>query len=235
MITGSKPCSTGLLLSGGLDSSILLWHLLREGHEVQPFYVRSQLAWESAELGAVKRLLHFVSGRSVRRLVVLDLPLSDLYGDHWSITGRGVPDEASPDEAVFLPGRNALLVIKAALWCQMRSITRLVLAPLASNPFSDATDEFFSALASALNHGSPSQVQIMRPFAVLDKAAVMRFGEGLPLELTFSCIAPVGRLHCGRCNKCAERQAAFRLIAAADPTDYASPPVAAAQIEPARH
>ena len=34
----------------------------------------------------------------------------------------------------------------------------------------------------------------------------MALGRGLPLELTFSCIAPVAGQHCGRCNKCAERR-----------------------------
>ena len=49
----------------------------------------------------------------------------------------------------------------------------------------------------------------------------MLLGRGDPLELTFSCIAPVGDLHCGRCNKCFERRAAFRLIDMVDPTRYA--------------
>ncbi|HEY5599987.1 MAG TPA: 7-cyano-7-deazaguanine synthase, partial [Candidatus Manganitrophaceae bacterium] len=47
-------------------------------------------------------------------------------------------------------------------------------------------------------------------------------GRGLPLELTFSCIAPKGRLHCGRCNKCAERIRAFRSSGFSDPTRYGS-------------
>ena len=78
-----------------------------------------------------------VAGR--RRLgeeggAVLDLPLADLYDNHWSIHGKNVPGPDTPDDAVFLPGRNALLVIKAALWCQNHEIETLALAPLASNP-----------------------------------------------------------------------------------------------------
>ncbi|MCD4728936.1 MAG: 7-cyano-7-deazaguanine synthase, partial [Pirellulales bacterium] len=42
-----------------------------------------------------------------------------------------------------------------------------------------------------------------------------------PLELTFSCLSPVAGLHCGRCNKCAERQEAFRSLEMHDPTRYA--------------
>jgi 7-cyano-7-deazaguanine synthase len=55
----------------------------------------------------------------------------------------------------------------------------------------------------------------------MNKQQVMALGRGLPLELTFSCISPVGHLHCGRCNKCAERQAAFREANIEDRTVYA--------------
>jgi 7-cyano-7-deazaguanine synthase len=49
----------------------------------------------------------------------------------------------------------------------------------------------------------------------------MRLGRDLPLELTFSCIRPVRDQHCGDCNKCAERQLAFRNAGLADRTPYA--------------
>ena len=53
--TSSNDGTVGLLLSGGLDSSILLGHLLGKGRRVQPFYVRSHLLWEEAELRPPKR------------------------------------------------------------------------------------------------------------------------------------------------------------------------------------
>ncbi|MBI1322835.1 7-cyano-7-deazaguanine synthase, partial [bacterium] len=42
-----------------------------------------------------------------------------------------------------------------------------------------------------------------------------------PLEHTFSCLSPVDGGHCGRCNKCAERQKVFRDAGIADLTSYA--------------
>jgi 7-cyano-7-deazaguanine synthase len=62
---------------------------------------------------------------------------------------------------------------------------------------------------------------LVRPFGKLDKQQVMELGRTYPLELTFSCIAPRDGAHCGQCNKCAERQAAFELIGSNDPTNYA--------------
>ncbi|HVU88796.1 MAG TPA: 7-cyano-7-deazaguanine synthase, partial [Pirellulales bacterium] len=96
------------------------------------------------------------------------------------------------------------------------------LAPLASNPFPDATDKFFAAYEQALNLATGGQVHIERPFAQMTKRQVMELGRAYPLELTFSCIDPREGLHCGRCNKCAERMQAFQSAGMADPTQYAA-------------
>ena len=84
-------------------------------------------------------------------LVVLDLPLADLYGQHWSTGGRQTPDGTTPDEAVYLPGRNPLLLVKSRLWCQLNGVGRLALGTLKNNPFADATAEFFASFAAALD------------------------------------------------------------------------------------
>jgi 7-cyano-7-deazaguanine synthase len=211
----------GLLLSGGLDSSILLCHLLGQGRRVQPFYVQSRLHWQRDELWALRAFLITIDCDRLEPLVTFDMPLGDLYGHHWSVTGKGVPDANSPDEAVYLPGRNVLLAMKPSIWCAMHAVDELALAVLSSNPFSDATDRFFSDFEAVIQTATGRRVQVTRPFAHLQKKDVMQLGRGLPLELTFSCIAPVGGLHCGRCNKCAERQHAFQSVDAVDPTKYA--------------
>jgi 7-cyano-7-deazaguanine synthase len=148
----------------------------------------------------------------------------DLYGDHWSLTGRGVPGADTPDDAVFLPGRNALLLSKALLWCHLRGVPELWLAPLAGNPFPDATPAFFAAFAAAVNGAVGGGVRVRLPYRGLRKADVLRRGRGLPLGLTFSCIRPTGGRHCGACNKCAERRRAFAEAGLPDPTEYQTEP-----------
>ena len=212
--------STGVLVSGGLDSCILLSQLLRQGLMVRPLYVRSHLVWESAELAMLRRYLRHERNEGLQELVILELPLTDTYGQHWSVSGRCPPAADAPDEAVYLPGRNALLVFKAALWCQLNGIDRLALGPLGTSPFADATPAFFARLTAVLNCYA-AELDILLPFSMLAKWQVMQLGRDCPLELTFSCLAPVRGHHCGRCNKCAERRTAFRLIGAEDPTDYA--------------
>lgn len=213
--------TVGVLLSGGLDSSILVGDLVGQGRRVQPFFIRSGLVWQAEELAAARRFLQAVASPRLAELVLLDLPLGDLYGEHWSVTGRAAPHRGSPDEAVYLPGRNALLVIKAALWCQSRGIGELALGVLGTSPFADAKAPFFEHLEATLNCPPAPPIRLVRPLADRDKRDVMELGRNLPLEWTFSCIAPAGGLHCGECNKCAERIDAFRSIGADDPTQYA--------------
>jgi 7-cyano-7-deazaguanine synthase len=216
------PATLAVLVSGGLDSAILLGEALRDAAAVHPLYVRHGLAWEEAELGHLRRFLEAVACPVLRPLEVLEMPVADLYGAHWSLTGRGVPDADSPDEAVFLPGRNVLLLAKAMLWCHLHGVPAVALAPLESNPFPDATPEFFDTYQQVVNRGMGGCVRVLRPYAGLSKVEVMRRGRGLPLGQTFSCIRPAGGRHCGGCNKCAERRRAFSDAGLTDPTEYAA-------------
>jgi 7-cyano-7-deazaguanine synthase len=211
----------GVLASGGLDSSILIKCLVDAGQRVKPFYIRSGLRWQAEEERSLNRYLDAVAAPELEPLTVLEMPLSDLYGEHWSVTGRNVPGVDTPDEAVFLPGRNALLAIKAALWCQMHGVGVLAVAILRSHPFADASASFFHHLRRAFSAMQSRPFHLTRPFAGLAKPQVMELGRAVPLELTFSCIAPRWGLHCGQCNKCAERRAAFRLSGVRDLTCYA--------------
>jgi 7-cyano-7-deazaguanine synthase len=172
-------------------------------------------------LAALQRFLVAIAKPALAEIVVLQLPLTDLYAGHWSLTGTKIPGSQTPDEAVYLPGRNLLLAIKPALWCQMHGIGRLALGVLGSNPFDDATDAFFTALEEVLARLGQPRIELVRPFGKLHKNEVMKLGRHYPLELTLSCIAPVNGLHCGRCNKCAERQAVFHAVEMNDPTKYA--------------
>lgn len=216
----ASQSTRALLCSGGLDSAILLGEMLAQPGLVQPLYVRQGLFWEAVELTYLRRFLKAVRKPSLQRLQILQGPVRDLYGAHWSLTGMGVPDASTPDEAVFLPGRNVLLLSKAILWCHLHGAASVALGSLETNPFPDATPAFFHALEQVVNQAVGGTVRIYRPYAQVKKVEVMMRGRDLPLEHTFSCIRPVEGLHCGTCNKCAERRHAFADAGLVDPTLY---------------
>ena len=214
----SRPLA--VLVSGGLDSAVLIAESLQHYPVVWPLYVRFGLFWEKVELYHLKRFLDVICTPVLRALTLLEMPVADLYGMHWSLTGAGVPAAGTPDAAVYLPGRNVLFLAKAMLWCQLHGVPSLALAPLDSNPFPDATLDFFTAYEATVNQAIGGAVRVVQPYRDLHKDAVIQRGRHLPLQWTFSCMRPIDNRHCGRCNKCAERRDAFVRAGCPDPTDY---------------
>jgi 7-cyano-7-deazaguanine synthase len=218
---------TAVLVSAGLDSAVLLAAEAR-ATRVHPVYVSAGFAWERDEIAALERLLAAppLAGRA-EPLARLSIPVADLYPeDHWALHGRA-PAFDTPDEDVYLPGRNVLLIAKAAVLCAARGVERLALGPLAGNPFPDATPQFFAAMGRAVSLGLAHELALVAPLAAMRKSEVVRLGTdlGVPLEATLSCMSPRNGLHCGRCSKCRERRDAFAEAGVADPTTYASPPL----------
>jgi len=189
--------------------------------ELTPIYVRQGLRWEAVELYWLRRFLAALKNPRIQSLKIFSLPMKDVYGRHWSMGHQAVPGARTRDEAVFLPGRNLLLTVKAAVFCALQRIPVLALAPLGGNPFPDATPAFFKAWQKTLSDALAWNIQMSTPFRALEKQAVIRAGRRFPLWLSFSCLAPRGRLHCGRCNKCAERRQAFQKAGVEDKTVYA--------------
>jgi 7-cyano-7-deazaguanine synthase len=210
-----------VLVSGGLDSAILVADLLRAGYVVRPIYVQFGLAWERVEEAHLRRFLATLEHPAPEPLTVLQAPIAPVYGSHWSVSGDAVPDERTEDAAVYLPGRNLLLLSQPSVWCALHDVHAIALGTLKGNPFPDSSREFFDDFAALVQRGLGHSLVVRTPFAESTKADVLELGRGLALEHTFSCIDPQHDLHCGRCNKCAERRLAFAELKIDDITEYA--------------
>ena len=217
---------TAVLFSAGLDSAVLAAAEAQHG-PVHAVYVSCGLAWESEELDAVDRLLATPAFRSVRPLARLTFTAQDLYpATHWAITGKP-PAFDTPDEDVYLTGRNVMLLSKAGIYCAQHGLNRIAMGTLAGNPFPDATPAFFDTMGRALSMGLNHPIEITAPFTSLHKSDVIQLGVklGVALELTLSCMNPQRGEHCGQCSKCRERRDAFNEAGVKDPTEYATAPL----------
>ena len=222
--------TTAVLFSGGLDSAVLVAERAREG-AVVAIYVSGGFAWEAEERAMIRRLFAAppLAG-VVAPPVELSFDMRDVFApDHWAVKGTP-PAFDTPDEDVYLPGRNVILLSKAVTWLASRSVpfpVRVCMGQLGGNPFPDATPEFLAAMARALTLGLAMPLAIETPFTAMHKADVIRKGValGVPLELTLSCMQPRNGLHCGQCSKCRERRDGFAEARVPDPTRYAHQPI----------
>ncbi len=217
-----------VLCSAGLDSAVLVAHLAQSG-KVQPLYVSVGFAWESTEQQYLARLLDtppFNRDGQVLPPMTLHFDMRDIYpSSHWAIRGTP-PAFDTPDEDVYIVGRNVTLLTKAALCAARYQIPEIAIGPLAGNPFPDATPGFFDAMSQALSMGLDHPITILAPFGEMEKSEVIQLGVslGVDLALTLSCMNPHDGQHCGQCSKCRERRDAFADAGIPDPTTYATAP-----------
>ena len=220
-IQGGKELNpVAVLASGGMDSCVLLADLAEDAY-VSPLYVRTGSAWETAELAALTSFIDALSNPHIAALTSLTVPVSDVYGEHWSLTGRDVPEYEAPDNDVYLPGRNIMLIGFSAVWCSTHDIHRIAIGTLGGNPFADASPMFFESYAACLSQGLSHRITVEAPYRGMSKSELIKTHTHLPLELSLTCLAPVEGIHCGACNKCRERQEAFAKAVVKDHTTYA--------------
>jgi 7-cyano-7-deazaguanine synthase len=224
-MTATSPERIAVLFSAGLDSAVLLTDAAQRSPDalIQPIYVSTGLAWEREERVMAERYLTALSATAaIQPLASLTVDMRDVYpASHWAIRGKP-PAYDTPDEDVYLEGRNIVLLSKASVFMARNQISRILIGPLAGNPFPDATPVFFDTMGRALAIGLDAPIAIEAPLASMKKADVIRLGRslGVPFELTLSCMQPQDGRHCGRCSKCRERIEAFREIGERDPAEF---------------
>ena len=88
----------------------------------------------------------------------------------------------------------------------------------AGNAYADCSEEFTSAMNTAISIGTYNKVHLEAPLVNFNKAAVVKWGLslGTPYELTWSCYEG-GDKPCGTCGTCIDRAAAFKANGVEDP------------------
>jgi 7-cyano-7-deazaguanine synthase len=195
-----------VLTSGGVDSNILLAEILKDRRyeEVFPLYIRAGVNWEAAELHWLRKYLKALRRTKLRPLSVLKMPIDDVISG-WAITGRAAPARFFSGHELNIRGRNLLILSKALTFCAQKEIPALAVGTLKDNPFPDASPEFFRRFGRLATEALDYPVRILAPFRRMKKKEIVKKANGLPIQLSFSCLAPKGIKACRRCLKCLER------------------------------
>lgn len=214
---------TVLVYSGGLDSTVLLGHLLAEGREVHTLTVNygQRHAREIESARAV--CAHY----GVEHRVADLRALGPIFG-HNSLTdttmsvAEGHYEEESMKTTV-VPNRNMILLAVAAARAIALQADTLAYAAHGGDHaiYPDCRPEFADAMDAAIRLADWHKVALERPMVSWTKADIVRRGAalGVPMHLTWSCYKG-GDAHCGKCGTCVERREAFALAGVPDPTAY---------------
>jgi len=207
--------ATVVLLSGGLDSTTLLYHLRAEGHEVIPvgFHYGQRHARELESARAICEGL----GLPYRVFTMPDV----------QAVKPEIPDGHYAEEsmkATVWPNRNMVMLAIAVGFAVDRHHETVAYAAHGGDHaiYPDCRPDFVGHLRAAIKAGNWYQVDLFAPFVNLTKADIVARGAtlGVPFGVTWSCYRG-GLAHCGTCGTCYERREAFREARIADPTEYA--------------
>ena len=217
-----------VLLSGGIDSTTLMYDLIR-AYEVYPLTIEYGQRHRK-EVMAARNVCAARSDDLLKRWKYLDMSiLGPLLPS--SLTGKGtIPHGHYADESMkstVVPNRNMILLSIAAGYAQGIGAKILAYAPhKGDHPiYPDCRVEFIEAMRTAIQLGTGWEktdgVELVAPYSKMTKAEIVWLGKKLnvPYYRTWSCYEG-GDIHCGVCGTCIERREAFKLAHVVDPTEY---------------
>lgn len=212
-----------VVLSGGLDSTVLLAKHIRSGHKVRAISVnygqRHRIELDYAR--------HTCAVYGVP-LTIVDLSslAAALPGSSQTDTTVAVPKGHYAEEtmkATVVPNRNMILLSVALGHAVAHKFDCVSYAAHSGDHaiYPDCREEFVAALDKAAGLCDWHPVRIERPFVGVTKAEIVALGNQLDVALdrTYSCYEGLS-VHCGTCGTCIERREAFLLAGVPDPTAY---------------
>lgn len=214
------------LLSGGLDSSVLLYKFVSGGYEVFPLVVnygqRHSRELDSADKISIK------AGLGTPERVVL-FAGTILKGSSQTEKGIEVPHGHYADDnmaVTIVPNRNMILISLAAAYAYSIGAAGVAIAAHAGDHtvYPDCRPEFIAAAGLCVSLATGGKVELSAPFKNVYKAGIVREGHlyNCPMHLTWSCYEG-GTRHCGLCATCIERREAFYIAGVEDETSYSVP------------
>lgn len=210
---------TIILLSGGLDSAVILADAVKEGKKVLALSF-DYCQRHRQELNFAKRLVHHYG---VKHLILKIDPNS--FGLSSLVTHNEVPKHRNTDEIVaggicstYVPARNTLFLSYAIGQAELHDAIEILYGPnaLDKHCFPDCDQDYVDAMQGVINQAIKKTVPILKaPLVNMDKIQIVRRALELdvPVEKTLSCYDPQPNgTHCGSCDACVIRQEAFETI-----------------------
>lgn len=220
-----------VLLSGGLDSSVLL-HYVKRRLSV-PAVTAVTFAYGQKHVLELEMARRQAAAAGVAEHRLIDISFfAGLTAGASALTDPAVavPDLAAIPESqrdqplTYVPNRNMVLLALAAACAESAGACDVFYGAQQHDRYGywDCTPEFLERLNATLALNRRQAVRVHAPFMRMRKAEEVALGRELGVEFadTWSCYRG-RRPACGACPTCVERLAAFAEAGLADPLPYA--------------
>lgn len=219
-----------ILLSGGLDSSTVLYQAKRDGYACYAISFDYQQR-HRRELEAAKAIAHS-AGVVYHQLVSFDLRQwggSALTDDRLDLPHhRSVTEMAENIPVTYVPARNTIFLSFALAYAETIGAERVYIGvnALDYSGYPDCRPDYIQAMQEVFKLGTKQgregqAIEIVAPLIDLKKTEIIQLGNqlGVPWEQTWSCYTG-GDSACGICDSCQLRLAAFAALELQDPLPY---------------
>lgn len=216
------------IFSGGLDSTVLLYDLLNQGHKVTCIHFQYGSKHNKAELDCAKKTCE-ITGTP---FFVFDLESLFSYF-HSTLLKRGGPIPKgyytdSTMQSTVVPFRNGILLSIAAGFAESIDYEAISYGAHSGDHaiYPDCRPVFVKAISQAIMEGTYKKIRLTAPYLHMSKSAIVTRGSELkvPFQMTWTCYngnAKAG--HCGKCGSCSERIEAFHDAGCIDTVKYVIP------------
>jgi 7-cyano-7-deazaguanine synthase len=189
--------SAVILVSGGIDSSLVSLLVAEQGTKTFPLFV------DYGQL-ACKRELE--SCRNIHKQLGLPSPRVARIPGFGRLVPSGLTSQSFDiNKDAFLPNRNLLFLLVAASYAYSKQADTIGIGLLdeKAHIFPDQTAAFLNKAAELIKISLDHEIRIVAPLIELPKAAVIRLAKEKGIMGTYSCHSGNER-PCGRCISCVE-------------------------------
>ena len=219
-----------ILLSGGLDSSTVLYQALADGCECYAISFDYQQR-HRRELDAA---ISIAKKAGVVEHQIVNFDLTQWGGSALTDNSIDLPQERSLEEMsqnipiTYVPARNTIFLSFALAYAETIPAERIYIGvnALDYSGYPDCRPDYIQAMQEVFRLGTrqgreDNPIDIVSPLIDLKKTEIIQLGNklGVPWELTWSCYSG-GNVACGTCDSCRLRLAAFEELGLTDPVEY---------------
>ena len=222
MVTNGKKKNAVIILSGGLDSTTLLYDIINQGYNVKSLsFNYGQKHSKELDYASMTTRKLGIEHKIIDLSILNDIAPSALTREDINVPEGHYTDNNMKQTVV--PNRNMVMLSLACAYAIGIGYNHIFYGAHAGDHmiYPDCRKEFVEAMANAINISDWKPVKLHAPYLRIDKGGILKKGIklGVDYSLTWTCYKGE-LLACGVCGSCVERLEAFYNNGIIDPINY---------------